>query len=135
MSSAREGLCDAAIHYASLGWRVLPVHSASSDGCSCGDPNCKSVGKHPRLSKWQRRASTDPETISSWWTAWPDGNIGIATGQRSGIIAIDVDVGNGKDGPTSLAKLQSEFGPLPETICVNTGGGGRHLISNGPDNR
>jgi hypothetical protein len=36
-------------------------------------------------------ASTDPDTLASWWRRWPWANIGIATGARSGIIVVDVD--------------------------------------------
>ena len=41
---------------------------------------------------------------------------------------IDVDMGNGKDGETSLAALEAEHGPLPKTRESRTGSGGRHLF-------
>jgi hypothetical protein len=70
-------------------------------------------------------ATTDPESIVSWWRAVPEANIGVATGGRSGFWVLDID---GDDGEESLLDLIREHGPLPETVEQLTGGGGRHLL-------
>ena len=57
-----------------------------------------------------------------WWTKRPDANIGIATGKKSGIIAIDVDPRNG--GRKTLEKLTSKLGAKGGTVTILTGGGG-----------
>lgn len=72
-------------------------------------------------------ASSDPDRVAAWWCDTPDGNIGIATGRASGVFVVDMDPRNG--GCQSLATLVHQFGALPETATVTTGGpdGGRHF--------
>ena len=113
-----------ALAYAERGWPVFPVHTPQSDGsCSCRRP-CNRIGKHPRISQGRNGATTDPDTIARWWNVWPDANIGIATGQESRLVVVDVD----EDGEASLTGH-----PLPDTVEQITGSGGRHLIYQRPD--
>ena len=49
----------------------------------------------------------------------------LATGRRSSIWVLDVDVHH--DGDKSLAELEAEHGPLPLTVEASTPRGGRHL--------
>jgi putative DNA primase/helicase len=72
-----------------------------------------------------RDAMTDEAAIRAWWDQWPDANVGIATGRVSGLIVFDVDPRNG--GDDSLARLEAEHGPLPDTVRSETGGGGEHV--------
>lgn len=123
-------LLRAALWYARhLNWRVLPLHAPVERGgrliCDCMQPDCPSPGKHPRVPGGVRAASGDPETIHGWWRRWPTANIGLATGGPSGVWVLDVD---GADGEDSLAALEVEHGPLPQTAEALTGGGGRHLL-------
>lgn len=112
--------------YAALGWPVFPVHTPrQGGGCTCGKPACRHPGKHPRVRGWPEAASTDPATLERWWDKWPDANVGLACGARSGVVALDIDPRAG--GDESLHRLQREHGGLPETVEVLTGGGGRHL--------
>jgi putative DNA primase/helicase len=112
----------AAIVYARMGWRVLPVHTPTlGGGCTCGNAGCKDQGKHPRLKNWTIVATTDEKTIRAWFTRWPDANVGIATGRASGIIVLDVD--NRHGGMESLAELEKKCGELPKTPTVRTGDG------------
>ena len=53
------GLGDAALWYLQLGWKVLPCPSVASGRCTCGDPACKSPGKHPRTTNGVLDASAD----------------------------------------------------------------------------
>jgi hypothetical protein len=127
-----------ALYYASLGWHVFPVHNAHDDGsCSCGNADCKAVGKHPRIREWEQTASTDPHTIESWWSRWPEASIGWAPG-RSGHVVVDCDVKEvkGKDGKPFILdgeeSLSIECGrlgiELPQTLWQRTGGGGKQFI-------
>lgn len=109
---------DAALDYAARGWRVVPIIPGR---------------KHPGLDAWQEAATTDPDIIRQWWQRWPTHGVGIATGAGSGIFVLDVDNGPGKDGDESLADLQATYGPLPETVEVITGSGGRHLYYRVPE--
>jgi putative DNA primase/helicase len=113
-------------YHAGRGWPVLPLHSASGSQCSCGDPSCRSAGKHPRTLHGIKDASTDPEQIRDWWKQWPEANIGIATGARSGLVVFDIDPRNG--GRESYDKLQQEFLDALKVISkVRTGSEGFHL--------
>jgi len=112
--------------YAELGWRVLPVHSVTPQGCSCGNPACRTPGKHPLIGNWPKLATTEFERIGDWRVRWPDANVGIAIGRASGLFALDIDPQRG--GDELLAELESAYGPLPPTSASLTGGGGRHLL-------
>jgi hypothetical protein len=88
----------AARHYAALGWPVVPLHTPQADGrCSCRwGAACAHSGKHPRyhphdLANGLYAATTDAQLIRCWWARWPNANIGIATGRRSGLLVVDVD--------------------------------------------
>jgi hypothetical protein len=120
---------DWALHYAqAMGWYVFP---GKKDG---------KKGKVP-LVKWGRgltafdpsgnlrdfAASKDPALIAAWWERWPDAEIGIDTG-RSGLIVLDVDVRDEKDGEHELASLQAISGDLPPTLEQRTPSGGRQLV-------
>ncbi len=129
---------DAALYYASvLGWAVFPLHTARNGRCSCPDPQpngkpggarCESKGKHPRTERGLNDASKDPAKIQAWWKRWPDAQVGVATGEASGFVVLDVDVSKGKPGRESLARLEAEFGALPSAPTSITGSGGDHLL-------
>jgi len=120
-----------ALAYARRGWRVHPLHwptRAGSDGacCSCSaGEQCRSIGKHPILEAWPRKATTCEETIRAWWRAYPGANVGIATGPASGLLVLDVDPRNG--GDVALEALLAQNGGLEPTARVETGGGGLHF--------
>jgi DNA-binding transcriptional ArsR family regulator len=82
---------------------------------------CTPGGKAPLTSRGHLDASTDPDQIRAWWRRWPDANIGVPTGKRSGILALDVD------HPTALDALEDEHGKLT-TRTHSTGSGGMHLL-------
>ena len=121
-------LLDEALRYAAAGIPVFPLHWVKQDGnCSCRQgAMCTAKGKHPRIKNWNEEATTDPEKIKSWWAKTPSANIGIPMGERSGLVALDVDTRHG--GESSLAMLMDEFEILPDTITATTGGGGKHYI-------
>lgn len=99
-----------ALFYADHGWKVFPL---------------KEKDKVPTV-KWADVATTDKDTITSWWNANPAANVGIMTGSKSGLLVLDIDAGHG--GETTLAELQSKYGELPQTPVCKTGGGGRHFF-------
>ncbi len=57
---------------------------------------------------------------------WPDANVGVCTGSRSGFVVVDVDRRHG--GEESLKELEQQYGKLPHTVRSRTGGGGQHLF-------
>ena len=121
-----------ALAYAQRGWAVLPLHNPNEHGaCSCGVPKCPSPGKHPipaLVKNGLLGASADPAQVARWWSQRPEANIGIVCGAVSGLLVIDVD---GPEGEDTLALLESELGPLPETVEALTGKG-RHLYFKHP---
>jgi len=98
----------AALNYASRGWRVHPL-----------------TGKKAVLQGWPSLGTTDTATITGWWTQYPAANVGIITGRQSNLFVLDVDPGKG--GDDSLRELEAQYGPLPNTVEVLTGKGGRHF--------
>lgn len=66
-----------------------------------------------------------PTEIEAWWDRWPDANVGVVTGWVSAVAVLDVDPRHG--GDDTLAALEAQEEPLPETVTSVTGGGGRHL--------
>lgn len=103
---------DAALLYASLGWRVFPLKPRS---------------KSPATAHGFMDATTDEERIRKWWGRRPDYNIGIATGD--GLCVIDVDDKPDKHpvlGSDMLRDWELEHGDISETVCAKSGTGGMH---------
>ena len=115
-SNATTPLPGGALEYARLGWQVFPCHPTEH---------------HPLVQRGFYAATNDPNVITSWWSRWPDAAIGLRTGETASLFAVDIDPRNG--GDVSLALLESEHGPLPETVESQTGGGGRHVLLSWPD--
>jgi len=103
---------EAALTYASWGWHVIPVV-----------PN----GKVPATQHGVKDATIDPEQITRWWAQNPDFNIGIAAGERSGIIVFDIDPRNG--GDNSWLEWTDAHGAVPDGAMQMTAGGGYHHIA------
>ena len=113
-----------ALAYAAKGWRVFPVHYPENGGCSCRNPTCRDVGKHPLISRWPTQATTEAETIRRWWDIWPEANIGMVMGD--GFVDIEHDPRHG--GDISLPKLEQCIDALPDTVTWISGGGGEHRL-------
>ena len=103
---------EAALTYASWGWHVLPLL-----------PN----DKRPASAHGVHDATTDLDKIRAWWAQNPNYNIGIAAGEKSGIVVFDIDPRNG--GSDSWDDFTTEHGGVPDGICQLTAGGGQHHIA------
>jgi replicative DNA helicase len=97
---------DAALDFAAAGMPVLPLD-----------------GKVPRNRGGLTKASTDVSQVAEWFRRWPDANVGVVTGPRSGFVVLDVD---GPAGLRSLAEIEKRHGRI-RTAQVLTSSGGRHL--------
>lgn len=135
--SRRAELRSAAIAYAQRGFAVIPVRWVNADGlCSCErGAECASRGKHPVHIDWPNVATADPLEAGYWWRPspegiardwWPEANIGIVTGRKSGIFVLDVDTYAG--GDNRLAGYVNRHGDLPETRVHQTGSDGVHYF-------
>ena len=142
MSRPRWELRDAAVAYASRGIPVLPLHyplphqslqpvpsdsqpAVARVGCSCRDPGCGQVAKHPLgglVPHGVKNATTNRARILAWWTQQPQANIGLATGQL--FDALDVD---GPAGERAIGQLAAAHGLASSGPLVRTGGGGWHF--------
>jgi len=94
--------------------------------CTCDDPHCTNVAKHPATGRGHLDATLDHTQVDRWFDAadaagYP-ANIGIAV--PDGMVVLDVDPRNG--GIETLQTLERQHG-IPETATVITGGGGVHL--------
>ncbi|MBI4395445.1 MAG: bifunctional DNA primase/polymerase [Elusimicrobia bacterium] len=98
-----------ALAYAQAGWPVFPLV-----------PNTKV----PLTRRGFKDATKDLEKIRREWARDPDPNIGVSTGQLSGLGVLDVDVKNGAKG---MESLQAIMEVLPKTRTARTPSGGLHL--------
>ena len=119
----REQNLNAALEAAENGFLIFPVVP-------------RKVGPRTPITDWQRPATTEKATIRSWFRKYPDALPGLLTGERSGVMVLDLDKKNGKDGFASMRKLGHE----PDTLSgfeVETPSGGAHfyfLHEPGPKN-
>ena len=108
---------EAALQYASIGWPVFPLWPKS---------------KNPATEHGFKDAVTNAEQIKRWWTANPNYNIGIATG--NGLCVIDVDdkpeKHGGLLGSDFLRDWELDHGEISETCCAKSGTGGMHYYFN-----
>jgi hypothetical protein len=138
--TAHQPLQDAALAYAARGFRVLPLHhpvpahsqsQPGKVGCSCGDPDCGPVGKHPRTPHGLHDATRDPDQLARWWRRSPQANIGLVTGELADVLDVD-----GPAGQAALRRWATQHqlhlvGPL-----VRTGSGVHHYLApTGASNR
>ena len=108
-----EGKLPTALRCAARGWAVFPLAPGTKV------PLEGSAGF--------KDATTDAGKIRESWSQNPEANIGIRTGSASGIIVVDVDAGDGKRGPATLAALEKRHGHFPQTRRIQTPHGGHHL--------
>jgi len=95
---------EAALQYLSEGMSVIPLK-----------PN----DKRPLLPSWTelQNAALSTHEVKAIWDAEPDANVGIVTGQISGLSVLDID---GKPGAIAIQQASIS---LPETRVVRTPNG------------
>jgi hypothetical protein len=129
----------AAVAYASLGYRVLPLHHpipATATRrtrmlCSCGDQSCRAVGKHPLTSHGLKDATSDPTQLTRWWRRWPQANIGLVTGERADVLDVD-----GPAGRAALRRFAAGHDLSLDGPLVQTGTGWHYYLTpTGSSNR
>ena len=82
----------AAVQYIKMGLAVFPLEER---------------GKRPKTRNGFKDATTDAAQVKAWWQQWPNANIGIATGKRSGgIVVIDTT-------PWKIGKEKMDISLIP----------------------
>jgi len=145
MSRPNLLLRDAALGYASRGIPVLPLHyplphrgdlqaltgdqqlpsPAVKASCSCRDPGCGQVGKHPLgslIPHGVKDATTNRARVLAWGTRHPQANIGLACGHAFDVLDVD-----GPAGERAIRQLATANGLVSSGPLVRTGGGGWHF--------
>ena len=89
---------------------------------------CSPNSKRPLTSRGYKDATVDPHVVEQFWKRHPNAMIGVPMGRVSGMVAIDVDVRDGKLGRESASKLR-----LSETLVAGTPSGGFHYYYKYPD--
>lgn len=128
-------ILDSALYLAARGGRVFPLHgirqeNAGRSVCTCGDPACAQLGKHPigaLVPNGVTNATNNPQTIQRWFSKAPYANVGLATGRT---VVLDVDPRHG--GDASLQALEAQHGAFPVTTRAITGSGGQHILFRPP---
>jgi len=101
----------AARWYCTEGYSVIPIRADAS--------------KKP-LVKWEQYQKEKPllQQIEEWWGKWPDANIGLVTGEISGISVVDKDLH--KMTPEQKAET-AKLLPPENTPTANSISGGEHV--------
>jgi hypothetical protein len=122
-----HGSFRAALSYLDRGWAALalcpPGHQDVTDFHRA---TCEHPGKRPlgRWKVWQTRLPT-LEEIAAQWEIVPRANVGVVTGQVSGLVGIDVD---GEEGQKLLEEASGED-RTPPTLTFRTARGMRLLYA------
>lgn len=87
---------------------------------------CRS-DKSPRTEHGLLDATTDERQILVWWRRWPDALIGVPTGERSGMLVVDVDRrSRGVERFEELVQAHGGEREWPAAPAVRTPSGGLH---------
>jgi putative DNA primase/helicase len=124
-------LLEAALGYAALGWPVFPCHPTTKRPLT---PKGTDAEGKADGSGGLKLASTDPAKITAWWAQFPKALIGLRTGESIGAFVVDFDAGVDEEtgeifeAEQLIDNLERAIeAKLPETWCVATPRGGRHL--------
>ena len=99
---------------ASFDWPVFPVN-----------PDTKA----PLITSWQSRATRNWSSIIDLFKDCPSAAIGLVTGQKSGLVVVDIDERENLSGLQNFKNAGYELSP---TVSASTPRGGIHLYFKAP---
>ena len=105
---------NAAQGLATFDWPVFPVN-----------PDTKA----PLITSWQSRATCDRSGIVDLFKDYPSAAIGLVTGQKSGLVIIDIDK---RENFCGLQNFKDAGHKLSPTVSASTPRGGIHLYFKAP---
>jgi len=119
---------DESLYLVSQGLPLFPVCSPQHNGMSkVHTSKCKSPGKVPLIKDWANWSGTSASDVNGWFRdankTHANINVGVALGQNSGMIGLDID---GTEGEVILLAIAE--GELPKTWEFSTGNGRRILF-------
>ena len=114
-----------ALAYVAKGWHVFPAPTGEKKS----HKSAKFSGGRP----WG--ATTDAEEVRRDFRHWPEANVGIVTGPKSGFFVVECDTpeGHDVDGIASLAMVVAKYGALPDTLMAESPSGSLHHYFRYPD--
>jgi Bifunctional DNA primase/polymerase, N-terminal len=108
-----------ALRWVDRGFRVFPCEPRDKTPCFALVPKDRGPdGKLVEGTAGFKKATREPEKISSWWRRIPNANIGLATGH--GVFALDLD---GPDAEIWFANACGRNGECPRTLTSRTSRG------------
>lgn len=94
-------------------WPIFPVCFATGKGRCIQHGACTNAGKRP-LVEWKRYQTELPTDadVARWWGGNAQANIGMATGELSGVVVLDADSGEAwkeilRRGPTNTPSVRT----------------------------
>jgi hypothetical protein len=103
---------NAVLDYARRGWPVFPCNSM----------------KRPLTPRGFHDATDDEAQLRAW--PWDGAFVAVATGKRSGLVVLDIDIRESGSGIDSLQLLGLNF--HPKTLTAHTPSGGIHAFYQWP---
>ncbi|KQM83648.1 bifunctional DNA primase/polymerase [Agromyces sp. Leaf222] len=88
---------------------------------------CIAGGKRPLTLAGFHDATADSGVVAEWWSAWPNANLAVPTGARSGLEVVDVDVTDERSGFDAFSVAQAAGILDGEYARVRTPSGGMHV--------
>lgn len=104
-----------AIPYAEAGWYIFPAFYD---------------GTHKGCIAWGEGASNQVADLQKWAAEYPSCYFCVHL-KKSGVVVVDIDDKNNKNGSETLNQLCEIHGQLPETLVSTTPSGGWHLYFQG----
>lgn len=124
---SRPDALEAALSLAANGFSVFPMDITSEEWGMGG------IGKTKHfICSWSAAATTDPEVIVEWWTGDAAGAYPAVYTGRSGVLVLDVDRKNDKNGVKSMKKAGRK---APKTFTYETLNNGLHHWYRAPEDR
>jgi hypothetical protein len=112
---------------------VFGIFGFDDNGCHCGNPECKAVGKHPIASNWQHTPIWSEEQLEVIELSGQfDSGYGVLV---NGLLIVDIDSRNG--GVKSFEKLCADLemdllGMAGLAVATGSGQGSMHLYFKAP---
>jgi hypothetical protein len=121
------GLGAAAMRYLAWGYAVIPLARGEKYPHKML-PVSYEVGAQNGIY----HATNHHQQVAEWWSGDKAANIGVATGQRSHLLVIDLDVKRGVNGPANFANFGGN--DMPEGVpYARTPSNGWHLWLRTPE--